>query len=64
MVVAGFGIGFNQVLIGDREPKVQRIFPEITLPPLPVWLAAHAELKTSQRVRRVYDFLADRLGRM
>ena len=31
------------------------------IPPLEFWLTAHAELKTSARIRRVYDFLADAL---
>jgi DNA-binding transcriptional LysR family regulator len=61
MVVAGFGIGFNQVGIGEREPKVARLEPELEIPPLPIWLTAHSELKTSKRVRRVYDFLAEEL---
>jgi hypothetical protein len=29
---------------------------------LPIWLTSHAELRTSRRVRRVYDFLCDELG--
>jgi len=62
MVVSGWGIGFNQCGIGDREGGVERLFPDLALPALPVWLAAHAELKTSRRVRRVFDFLAEKLA--
>jgi DNA-binding transcriptional LysR family regulator len=62
MVVAGLGIGFNQRGIGDAEPRVRRIDLDVEMPALPVWLTAHAELRTSRRVRRVYDFLADSLG--
>jgi DNA-binding transcriptional LysR family regulator len=58
LVVAGWGLGFNRTLIGDGEVKVVRILPDLKLPSLPVWPAAHAELKTSCRVRRVFDFLA------
>ncbi|WP_417491529.1 LysR family transcriptional regulator [Maricaulis sp.] len=61
MVVAGFGIGFNQLEIGLAEPRVQRIETDIPLPSLPIWLTAHSELKTSRRVRRVFDFLAEAL---
>ncbi len=60
MVVAGFGIGFNQRLVGDREPRVRQVELAAEMPSLPVWLTAHSELKTSRRVRRVYDFLAER----
>jgi hypothetical protein len=30
---------------------------------LPVWLAVHKEIRTSKRIRAVYDFLADALPR-
>ncbi len=62
MVVAGYGIGFNQVQIGRAEPAVKMLDFGVELPVLPMWLTAHSELKTSQRVRRVYDFLAENLG--
>jgi DNA-binding transcriptional LysR family regulator len=61
MVVSGFGIGFNQIAIGEAEPQVVRLLADTELPTLPVWLTAHAELKTSHRVRRVFDFLATEL---
>jgi DNA-binding transcriptional LysR family regulator len=61
MVVQGNGIGFMQVAIGDAEPVVRRLFPELPLPTLPIWLTAHSELKTSRPIRRVYDFIADSL---
>ena len=61
MVVAGYGIGFNQVSIGEAEPRVVRIPLAGELGSLPVWLVAHAELKATPRIRRVYDFLAEQL---
>jgi len=65
MVVAGFGVGFMQAGIGDAEPHVKRIpIADNDLPTLPIWLAAHTELKTSHRVRRVFDFLATELSRV
>ncbi len=64
MVVAGFGIGFNQLQIGEAEPGVVRLLADLALPEMPVWLTAHSELKTSRRVRRVYDFLAEGLARI
>ncbi|WP_417495928.1 LysR family transcriptional regulator [Maricaulis sp.] len=63
MVVAGFGIGFNQLEVGLAEPAVQRIETDTPMPALPIWLTAHSELKTSRRVRRVFDFLAEALKR-
>tara|TARA_R110001606_G_scaffold172725_4_gene318924 strand:+ start:105 stop:986 length:882 start_codon:yes stop_codon:yes gene_type:complete len=61
MVIAGFGIGFNQLEIGLAEPAVRRIETDTPMPALPIWLTAHSELKTSRRVRRVFDFLAEAL---
>ena len=63
MVVAGYGIGFNHAQIGEAEPRVRRLQVDAVLPKLPIWLAAHSELKTSRRVRRVFDFLAQHLAR-
>jgi hypothetical protein len=28
---------------------------------MPVWLAVHKEIRTSKRIRAVYDFLSDTL---
>ncbi len=61
MVVAGFGIGFNQLNLGAAEPRVRQILVDTQLPALPIWLTAHSELKTSLRQRRVFDFLAQHL---
>lgn len=62
MVVAGAGIGPNQIAVGEAEPLVSRILPDLDLPPLPVWLTVHEELRTSALIRRVYDFLAEALS--
>ncbi len=59
MVLAGFGIGFNQVEIGRADPRVVRIETGGSVGTMPIWLAAHKELKTSPRVRGVFDFLVD-----
>lgn len=62
MVRHGLGIGFMSQAVGDAEPMVRRVLPD--LPPLPgeVWLVAHRELKTSRRVRTVFDFLVAELS--
>lgn len=62
MVVAGFGIGFMNRNIGRAEPRVVEIATGAAIPSLPVWLTAHAELRSQPRVRRVFDGLADALG--
>lgn len=58
MVLAGCGIGFGQFGIGDADPRVLRVSGEAPVASLPVWLTAHSELRTTARVRRVFDWLA------
>ena len=62
LVCAGCGIGAMQCVIGEAEPRVQRLTVQPELPPLPVWLAAHEALYQTPRVRRVWDFLAAELA--
>ena len=61
MAKAGFGIGFNQIQIGDSTPKMVRIESAGEVGRLPVWLTAHSELRSSPRVRFVFNFLAGKL---
>lgn len=62
LVKQGLGIGFMQVQIGDAEPLVRRAVPTMAPLAFPVWLVAHRELRTSRRVRLVFDFLFDALS--
>jgi DNA-binding transcriptional LysR family regulator len=55
---AGLGVGFAARWLADRDPAVQRILPNLAIPSLPVWLTVHREIRSSARVRAVYDFLA------
>ncbi|UWR21588.1 LysR family transcriptional regulator [Sulfitobacter sp. S190] len=59
MIRAGCGIGFGQVAIGRDDPDLVQIQPTLDIGSLPVWLAAHAELRSSPRVRRSFDALAE-----
>lgn len=60
-IAAGVGLGAGIVSLLERRAGVHRVLPMLAIPPLPVWLAAHRELITSARVRRVFDFLAERM---
>ena len=37
------------------------LLPRLKIKPLPVWLAVHKVIRTSKRIRAVYDFLAEAL---
>jgi DNA-binding transcriptional LysR family regulator len=60
-VRAGLGIGFVSEHLIRTEPAVVPLLPKLKIDPLPVWLAVHKEIRTSKRIRAVYDFLADAL---
>lgn len=62
MVVAGCGIGFGQICMGDSDPRVARISGAEPMAYLPVWLTAHPELRSTPRIRRVFDWLAMHLS--
>jgi DNA-binding transcriptional LysR family regulator len=54
---AGCGIGFTQRLLADREPNMVRLFPELPLEPLPIWLAAPEAMRSTPRIKRVWALL-------
>jgi len=56
-VQAGLGIGFMADYLVQCDPQVQVVLPAIKLPTYPIWLTVHRELRTSARIRAVYDFL-------
>jgi DNA-binding transcriptional LysR family regulator len=61
-VQAGLGIGFVADYMARTDPDIVRVLPgQLTIPPLPMWLAVHREIRTNQRIRAVYDFLAESL---
>lgn len=57
LVRAGCGIGACQRNIADKDTKVVEILKGLLLKPLQVWLTAHQDLRSSPRIRRVYDLL-------
>lgn len=62
MVKQGVGIGILDGNIGDAEPLVERVLPDLEPLMFPIWLVAHRELNTSRRIRMVFDLLAAELA--
>ena len=62
MTKAGMGIGVNSEFRGDGEPGVERAAPFLPGFAYQLWLVSHSELKTSRRIRLVFDFLAERIS--
>jgi DNA-binding transcriptional LysR family regulator len=58
----GEGVVFFPEKMGDQEPSLVRAFEHMgPIMTLPIWLVCHQELRTSLRVRRVFDFIATEL---
>lgn len=49
--------------IGDTDPAVRRVLPNLEPLVFPIWLVAHRDFLTRSRIRRVYDVLAQDLNR-
>ena len=60
-VRAALGIGFVAAYLLRGDPDVVTVLPELSLPSLAVWLVVHREIRTSRRIRAVFDFLAREL---
>ena len=61
-VRSGVGIGFVADYLARTDPGVVRLLPMLKIPAIPVWLAVHREIRTSKRIRAVYDFLGDNIS--
>ncbi len=49
MVKGGLGIGIQDSLIGDAEPMVRRVLPDLEPLIFSMWLVTHREVNTSRR---------------
>jgi len=50
--------------IGDNEPLVERlVVPGLSPIEMDLWIVTHNELRTSRRIRRVFDFLVSEFSR-
>ncbi|MFY0690305.1 MAG: LysR family transcriptional regulator [Paracoccaceae bacterium] len=60
MAKAGLGIAIMASELGDRTPEVVPVLPD--RPPVvkfPIWLVVHREVRSSRRIRLVFDILGD-----
>jgi DNA-binding transcriptional LysR family regulator len=62
LVTQGSGIGVMMESIGDADARVVRVMPERIAFPVALWLTSHREVRTSHRVRTVFDLLASSLA--
>lgn len=57
LVRAGCGIGFAQSILGQSDADMVALDFGMPLRVLPVWLTAHAAMRQTPRIRRVWDLL-------
>lgn len=62
LLLAGAGLGFAQLLVARSRPELEQIEIDLRIPPLPVWIVMHEEVRTSARIRRVADYLSAALS--
>jgi DNA-binding transcriptional LysR family regulator len=60
---AGVGIGGCQENIARKDPDLIRVLPNALRFELEIWLAMHEDLRTTRRIRLLFDHLAEGLGR-
>jgi DNA-binding transcriptional LysR family regulator len=56
---AGAGIAVAQVPVGEDDPRLVRILPDIEVAVLDVWIVTHENLARIPRIRAVTDTLAE-----
>ena len=61
LVRAGMGIGAMMDDIARQTPGVVRVLDDVPPVMFPIWLVSHRELRTSRRIRVVFEALAEGL---
>ena len=48
----------NQTFIEPTDPRVEPPFPQQPPLPVPIWLLSHRAVRTSRRVRAIFDLVS------
>ena len=62
LVREGMGIGAMMTNIARNAPGIVRVLDDVPPVRFPIWLVTHRELRTSRRIRLVFDALAQGLA--
>ncbi len=60
-VGAALGVGFLPRYVARQHADLVPLLPALEIPPLPVWLVVHREIRSNPRIRRVWDHLSQTL---
>jgi DNA-binding transcriptional LysR family regulator len=53
----GLGVVATQIPVGDADPNLRRVLPDLTVATLQIWVVMHENLQAVPRVRAVFDAL-------
>jgi len=56
---AGIGLGIHDCLLAEEDPRLVRVLRRFIDYPMEIWLATHADMRRTPRIRAAFDFLAD-----
>jgi DNA-binding transcriptional LysR family regulator len=59
---AGAGIAGLQLEIASRYPELVRVLADLEIPPMPVWIVTHGDLRTGAHIRAVFHHIGDALA--
>jgi len=62
-VLAGLGIGVGMERVARLCPDLVRVLRDIKVPSMPLWITAHRDLRSTPRVKRVFDALTEAFAR-
>jgi len=60
-VRAGLGVALLPCVLGDRDPDLVRIRPDLVLTGAPLWILTHPDLRAAARVQAFLRFVGDAL---
>ena len=63
-VRAGVGIGVCQHVIAARDPNLVAVLPDEITFQLVMWLVMHEDLRSTYRIRLLFDFLVKEMGQL
>jgi DNA-binding transcriptional LysR family regulator len=61
-VRAGLGIALLPCVMGDADPDLRRVVPEVLVPGGEFWVLTHRDLRTTARVRAFLDHMRDAIA--
>lgn len=61
LVRAGCGVGFAQAKIAAQDPALEVLLPGVEIPPMPLFIAAHENVRRVPRVAVVWEALVEGL---